>query len=148
MTVSPLRHGDRGYAAEVLLLETGGALPGPGRLLRCCRFAAAHVPAAGIFDAEVAVLVAADAAGAARSTSRVLDAAAARELVAAIDESGFAARVPDVRERPDTSDHWRRLVLQVQLDDRVTRLDLLLQSSGFEGPDAGALQALLDRLFG
>lgn len=147
MALSPLRQADRGYTAEVSLLETGGAMPGVGRLLRYCRFAAAHVPAAGIFDAEVAVLVAAGDDGVARSTSCVLDAAAARELVAVIDESGFAAQVPDVRERPDTSSHWRRIVLDVQLDDRATHLDLLMQSSGFEGPDADGLRTLLTRLF-
>ncbi len=64
-------------------------------------------------------------------------------LCQALEKTGVETRVPKVDGKMDTSDTAARLIMHVAFF-RVSRtLDVDLLSSGYEGPDAPALQKFL-----
>lgn len=72
--------------------------------------------------------------------------AAVQDLVLALEAIGWPERAPRVRERPDTSNVWTRLVLHGSLGEATRTLHVNTLASGFQGEDAGALRAILDKL--
>ena len=61
------------------------------------------------------------------------------ELVRTAEAAGFPGRLPKVDGKNDTSDRWAQVLLYLSIDGKSQTLDLSLLSSGFEGPDAPAL---------
>jgi hypothetical protein len=86
----------------------------------------------------------------------VLDARGARQvplrqeqfdaLVRALEATGIEQRVPKVDGKIDTSDSSARLLMHVAHEKGSRLLDVDLLSSGYEGPDAPALQKFLGLL--
>jgi hypothetical protein len=63
-----------------------------------------------------------------------------RELCRAAEEAGLAERPPRVKEVADTSDRFAQVLLVVTHEKGSHTLQLNLMCSGYEGPDAPALQ--------
>ncbi len=70
-----------------------------------------------------------------------------RELCRAAEEAGLAERVPRVEVVADTSDRFAHVLLVVSHEKGSHTLQLNLMCSGYEGPDAPALQRFFALLF-
>lgn len=76
-----------------------------------------------------------------------LSVAAMDDLGALIRALGLPARVPAVKGRVDTSDGWTDLCLTLTWNEQPpVQFTVHAMSSGYEGPDAMALRALLAAL--
>lgn len=69
-----------------------------------------------------------------------------QRLCAALEQTGIESRVPKVDGKIDTSDRAARLLLHVATEKGSRTLDVDLLSSGYEGPDAPALQKVMGLL--
>lgn len=75
--------------------------------------------------------------------------AAMDDLGGLIRATGLPDREPRVKGRIDTSDRWNELRLTLTWNERApVQCVVQAMSSGFEGPDAAALDALLTALSG
>jgi hypothetical protein len=69
-----------------------------------------------------------------------------QDLGRATVEAGLTERVPNVEQVVDTSDRFAWILLHVAHDRGTQTLTLGLMSSGYQGPDAAALQRFFDVL--
>lgn len=79
---------------------------------------------------------------------RALDVTGMRSLAAAIEASAILERELDITGRVDTSDTSVTLVVHGALGARAFRSDVAWAASGYDGPDAPALDALVHHLLG
>jgi hypothetical protein len=134
-------------ALEILLTETIGWFGKTGRPQMYCWFKAFHLPGHGFDDASISILATDGPQQEWREFSRRLSFTESSQIAAQIAALGILERPLDVEGVVDTANVWADLFLRVKSPDKAGSLELHTQASGFAGPDAETLRALLRQLF-
>lgn len=140
MSVTPLDY-------ELVVIETGGRFRTVGAVRRVARVSAFGVAGTHLFDARVSVLAQSSSGEGWREYERQMspdEAVAVASLLAGLELATRPARVEGI---VDTSGGWRTLALNARIDEQSHTTTVHMHSSGFTGPDAAALRALLCRVF-
>jgi hypothetical protein len=112
-----------------------------------CRYCAIHLPGTHLDDGKVSVVARDHATQAWREYTRQTTLDEARGVLAQLEALGIPGRRPEVEGVVDTSDGWTNLFFRVKVEKEAMTLDIGMQSSGFDGPDAERLRTLFRALF-
>ena len=105
------------------------------------------IPEAGIADGRAVVLAREASSPSWTEFSEKVSRVEVTDLARAIRAVGLQERAARVESVFDTSDVWHAIHGRVSLGEADRAFSLQVQSSGFEGPDADALRAILRAVF-
>ncbi len=132
---------------EIALVESSGPRFAAGRPRLFYWLKAFRLPGGGAHDARACLLVRSSENGDWVEHVRELTADQSELIAHHLKKMGLPGRDLDVEAVLDASENWTSLSFRLRMEGRASALDLDLGSSGFRGPDARDLDALLRSLF-